>query len=70
MLLSVSAGASPDVVLVGEHDDGACVGRLQQTQDDLVELSGSRLTRNLQRLSDANSTWKQDKEAECAEGQT
>lgn len=45
----------PDIVLVSEHDDGASVGRLQQTQDDLIELAGARLPKDLQRLSDADA---------------
>lgn len=50
----------PDVVLVGERDDGPGVGRLQQTEDNLVELAGSRLSRNLQRLSYTDPSWKKE----------
>lgn len=45
----------PDIVLVSKHDDGASVGRLQQTHDNLIELAGARLPKDLQRLSDADS---------------
>lgn len=47
-------GAGPDIVLVSEHDDGPGVGGLQQTSDDLVELSRSRLPGDLQGLGDAH----------------
>lgn len=54
-------GGGPDVVLVGEHDDGPGVGRLQQASDNLVELSGSRLPGDLQGLGDAHAPCKTDR---------
>lgn len=50
-----AVGAAPNIVLVGEHDDGPGVGGLQQASDDLVELSGSRLPGDLQGLGDAHA---------------
>lgn len=47
-------GVGPDIVLVGEHDNGPGVGGLQQASDDLVELSSSRLPGDLQGLGDAH----------------
>lgn len=47
-------GVGPYIVLVGKHDDGPGVGRLQQPSDDLVELSNSGLPRDLQGLGDAH----------------
>lgn len=36
-----------DVIFVGEDDHSSGVARLHQTSDDLIELLGCRLTRNL-----------------------
>lgn len=55
VFIFVHLSCLPDIVLVREHDDGASVGRLQQTQDDLIELAGTRLPKDLQRLSDADA---------------
>lgn len=51
---------SLDVVFVGEDDDSSGVARLHQPFDDLVELSGRRLTGNLHRLSDTDTAWPRD----------
>lgn len=48
---------SLDVVLVGEDDDSSGVAGLHQTLDNLVKLSSRGLTRDLHRLSDADTTW-------------
>lgn len=47
---------SPDVFVGGEEHDGASVAGVQQQADDFVEVRRFVLVRDLQRLSDADST--------------
>lgn len=46
---------SPDIVLVGKDDDGPSMGGLQETANDLIELSRLGLPRYLDRLGHAHS---------------
>lgn len=47
---------SPDVFIGGKEHDGASVAGVQQQADDFVEVGRFVLVRDLQRLSDADST--------------
>lgn len=49
----------PDVLLGGEEDDGASLPSVQQEADDLVEVGGARVGRDLQRLGDADPACRQ-----------
>ena len=47
---------SPDVLIRGEQDDRSGVASVQQQADDFIEVGGFVVVRDLQRLSDTDST--------------
>lgn len=49
---------TPDIILVCEHDDGPGVGGLQEAADYLVEFPRPGFPRDLQRLSDTHTTYR------------
>lgn len=48
--------ALPDVFIRREEDDRPGVARVQQQTDDFIKVGGLVVVRDLQRLSDADST--------------
>lgn len=51
-----SARSLPDVFIGGEQDDRPGVPSVQQLADDFIEVGGFVVVRDLQGLSDADST--------------
>lgn len=47
---------TPNVVLIGKHDDGSGIGGLKQSQNELVKLPRLGLPGDLQRLGNAHTT--------------
>lgn len=47
----------PDVLIRGEQDDCPGVASVQQQTDDFIEVGEFVVMRDLQRLSDTDSTW-------------